>query len=381
MPKDKTKISLNFVFLSLIRIFLIVLVYASISSNRRLILFSVSTIFILSFLPYLYKKLFKKDCLSLVNTIILLSVFVFFSFWEIKGAHWKGIFFPVLMNILEALVIGLLGFTLVYSFFSYHKISENYLIISLLAFSLSFSIGTILELSEILLDKLFNFNIHASGVYGVQGDLAIYLFGSILVSFFGYYSLKNGKTVFISKLIGNLIEKNKKRFRTKDNSDNSQEEIINLIKKGESDKLEFKSSLRKNLHTQAFDKQIEHAVLKTINAYLNSNDGTLLIGVSDKGEIVGIEHDQFESEDSARRYLLQRFKDFIGIEFSEFIKADIIKIGDKKVMRIDCKKSNKETFVKSGNDEIFYVRHGSLSTPLSGSSLLKYIENNFRNKR
>jgi hypothetical protein len=35
---------------------------------------------------------------------------------------------------------------------------------------------------------------------------------------------------------------------------------------------------------------------------------------------------------------------------------------------------------QNGNEEEFYVRRGQHSMPLSGSSLLKYIENKFRKK-
>ena len=39
---------------------------------------------------------------------------------------------------------------------------------------------------------------------------------------------------------------------------------------------------------------IEHAVLKTITAFLNTDGGALLVGVSDDGIISGIEKDGFQ---------------------------------------------------------------------------------------
>jgi hypothetical protein len=47
---------------------------------------------------------------------------------------------------------------------------------------------------------------------------------------------------------------------------------------------------------------------------------------------------------------------------------------------MDSERSRKESFIKNGKDEQFYIRQGALSMPLTGSSLLKYIETNFRNK-
>ena len=70
----------------------------------------------------------------------------------------------------------------------------------------------------------------------------------------------------------------KKEFIEFYNPNKSPEEIIELIKKGENDCLEFKSTLRINLHTGDQDKKIEHSALKTLCAMLNSNGGILLIG-------------------------------------------------------------------------------------------------------
>ena len=49
-------------------------------------------------------------------------------------------------------------------------------------------------------------------------------------------------------------------------------EVTALILEGESDHVEFKSTLRCNLHTDKPDKRIENACLKTVAAYLNSTE-------------------------------------------------------------------------------------------------------------
>jgi serine/threonine protein kinase len=84
-----------------------------------------------------------------------------------------------------------------------------------------------------------------------------------------------------------------------------------LVAAGESDTVEFKSSLhhpwgplpdglqiqvdlgRKSLHEamKEVTKALHHSVTKTIAAFLNSEGGTLLIGVDDTGAAVGIESD------------------------------------------------------------------------------------------
>ncbi len=69
------------------------------------------------------------------------------------------------------------------------------------------------------------------------------------------------------------------------------EPVLELIRRGESDRLEFKSSARWNLHTKARDERIELVIAKAVAGFLNSDGGTLLIGVNDDGELVGLAND------------------------------------------------------------------------------------------
>ena len=79
----------------------------------------------------------------------------------------------------------------------------------------------------------------------------------------------------------------------KKHTDDSGEDILSLISKGENSELEFKSNLRWNKKTEKPDKNIELASMKTLAAFLNSDGGTLLIGIDDKGNIVGFNEDRF----------------------------------------------------------------------------------------
>ena len=73
--------------------------------------------------------------------------------------------------------------------------------------------------------------------------------------------------------------------------------VAELVKEREGTTIEFKSTLRTNMHTGEKDPKMELAVLKTIAAFLNMNGGTLIVGVSDDGEPVGVEADKFPDED------------------------------------------------------------------------------------
>ena len=67
--------------------------------------------------------------------------------------------------------------------------------------------------------------------------------------------------------------------------------VEDLVRAGESAKVEFKSSARYNRHSGKRDERLEKAVAKTVAGFLNAEGGVLLIGVADDGSVPGIEDD------------------------------------------------------------------------------------------
>src|SRR5262249_15667689 len=67
--------------------------------------------------------------------------------------------------------------------------------------------------------------------------------------------------------------------------------VEDLIAEGESEELEFKSTLRWDLKEGGVSKKLEDVIMKTVAAFANSQGGTLLIGVDDSGNVLGLESD------------------------------------------------------------------------------------------
>lgn len=153
----------------------------------------------------------------------------------------------------------------------------------------------------------------------------------------------------------------------------SPDQLESRIKEGEGPELEFKSTLRWNLKADRAGKEIELASLKTMVAYLNSDGGTLLIGVEDDGSILGIEADNFPNEDKYLLHFNNLIKQHIGLELSKFILFELMEVHDKKILVVACEKANQPAFLKTGKDEEFYVRVGPGSRKLTMSETLEYI--------
>jgi len=156
--------------------------------------------------------------------------------------------------------------------------------------------------------------------------------------------------------------------------DDLEKNIRELIGKGESKTLEFKSTMRMNLKTNQPGKEIEIAWLKGANAFLNSEGGILLFGVNDAGEFIGIEADNFENEDKCNLHFKNLINQHIGAEFTTYLNFRVLKIGNKTIAFLECIPSQKPVFLKDKNEEHFFIRSGPSSIKLQTSKVLEYIE-------
>ncbi|MEM9823068.1 MAG: RNA-binding domain-containing protein [Bacteroidota bacterium] len=150
-----------------------------------------------------------------------------------------------------------------------------------------------------------------------------------------------------------------------------------LVEGGETEFVEFKSTLRWNKQTNRKDRVIEHAALKTIAAFLNAKGGTLLVGVNDDQEILGLKEDQFVNEDKMLLHLTKLIKDRISPLHIDFVKYSVEPLDDKQVLRIDCQAATLPAYLIDRGDEHFYVRTGPASTSLKLSRVHRYIKMRF----
>ncbi len=154
--------------------------------------------------------------------------------------------------------------------------------------------------------------------------------------------------------------------------------ILGLIEKGESETVEFKSTMRMNLHSRKPGKEIEQAWLKGVSAFLNTNGGTLLLGVTDAGEINGLEQDVFENADKCQLHFKNLIAKGLGVDVSKFIRFSVVPIGGKTVGVVQCVKASRPVYLRDGNKENFYIRNGPSSDALPASRMVDYISENWK---
>jgi len=153
--------------------------------------------------------------------------------------------------------------------------------------------------------------------------------------------------------------------------------VADLVDQGETTTVEFKSTLRTNLHTGEKDPRMELGVLKTLAAFVNASRGTLVIGIADDGEPVGIEADQFASEDKMYLHLVNLIKDRMGAAHMMYLHPRFDDYDGTRVLAVECLRGKSPVFVKDGKLERFYIRTGAATTELSASQTQEFVKQRF----
>ena len=144
--------------------------------------------------------------------------------------------------------------------------------------------------------------------------------------------------------------------------------IVELIGHGENHTLEFKETLQYNIHTSQADANILHSSLKTIAGFLNADGGTLLIGVSDTGDIKGLardlsvlgrnaDNDKFELK--IRNCISGQNSRFrpaaaghVGITFEELSEGTVCRVDVQPLPRTEILHFDNGVYVCDGNQTL-----------------------------
>jgi ActR/RegA family two-component response regulator len=144
--------------------------------------------------------------------------------------------------------------------------------------------------------------------------------------------------------------------------------IADLIKLPESAQLEYKSTLQWDVKQNCKNEALRLSVLKTIAAFLNSEGGTLIIGVEDNQNILGLDQDlsvlSKGTLDQFEQTIVNLIFSGMGASCTQFLKIRFEVVEEKEICAIDVRKSPKPVFLKSSKGLEFYIRAGNTSRSL-----------------
>lgn len=117
---------------------------------------------------------------------------------------------------------------------------------------------------------------------------------------------------------------------------------------------------------------VTDVIKKEIVAFANSEGGTIYIGVSDDGEVVGI-----EDSDKSGLQVSSMVHDNIKPDLSMFVSYRTLNFDGKEVLSIDVERGTNRPYYltnKGLRPEGVYIRHGFSSIPASDSTIRNMIK-------
>ena len=152
--------------------------------------------------------------------------------------------------------------------------------------------------------------------------------------------------------------------------------IERLIESGETEIVEFKSSVKWDYNRGEPNKNLYHAIVKSITAFMNSDGGQLLIGVDDDGNIIGLSKDYATFErpgrDQYKQHITNLISDNIGKEYSDLVVVSICQINEADVCLVKVRRSSEPVYAKDGED--FFIRSGNTVRQLNPIEIVSYNE-------
>ncbi|WP_217433665.1 DUF3320 domain-containing protein [Caulobacter sp. S45] len=159
-----------------------------------------------------------------------------------------------------------------------------------------------------------------------------------------------------------------------------------LIAGGETNRLEFKETLRWDIRLKKINRKLEDVAIKTIAAFTNMEGGVLLIGVQDDGTVVGLASDLACSGDSRDQFELH-LTNLINARFGHAFKASKIRVSfpeaqGRAICRVDVQPSREAVFVSLADQsgavaERLFVRSGNASHEIPPSQIPGFVREHF----
>ncbi|MGI8427357.1 MAG: HsdR family type I site-specific deoxyribonuclease [Actinomycetota bacterium] len=154
--------------------------------------------------------------------------------------------------------------------------------------------------------------------------------------------------------------------------------IEELIANDEDDRIEFKSTARWNLQEGKKDPRMEDAVVKTVAGFLNSDGGTLLIGIGPDRSAVGLDHDYAlvkpPNGDGFVNWLTTRLINALGEAAVARTNARVVVYQEKEICRVNAPSASTPAWVSTAKGtRVLYARMNNSTRAIPEEEIPLYL--------
>ncbi|HEV2071831.1 MAG TPA: type I restriction enzyme endonuclease domain-containing protein, partial [Acidimicrobiales bacterium] len=154
-----------------------------------------------------------------------------------------------------------------------------------------------------------------------------------------------------------------------------------LLADDETRSVEFKQTARWNVNEQKKDKVMEEVIVKTVAGFLNGQGGTLLIGVTDSREPVGLDDDYAlvkpPNADGYVGWLDTLLEASLGHAGAHRVQIRVEVVGGRDVCRLDVPASSRPIWAKGKAGDVLYERRNNSTRVVPAGEIDVFLAERF----
>jgi type I restriction enzyme R subunit len=158
--------------------------------------------------------------------------------------------------------------------------------------------------------------------------------------------------------------------------------LAEIIDNDEDFAVEFKSTARWDVRENRRNKAMEDAVVRTVAGFLNTDGGTLLIGVGPDRAIVGLDLDYTcvkpANGDGFVNWLTTHLTNALGHAPVMRTRARIVMRDGHEICRLDVARSSRPVWAKTSKDDsVFFARMNNSTRALPEPDCSEYVNDHW----
>jgi len=150
-----------------------------------------------------------------------------------------------------------------------------------------------------------------------------------------------------------------------------------ILAAGEGEQVEFKASARWDARLGRVNRALEEAVVHTVAGFLNHAGGTLLIGVSDAGAVVGLQPDcqslKRRDRDGFQQFLMGMIQSRLGGHVCALVHVSFPVVEGVEVCQVVVEPSPAPIYCQDDAVARYFVRTGNTTRQLDVREAIAHV--------
>lgn len=148
--------------------------------------FVASLMFVVSISPHYFKAVHNVHIPTIFIYGVIAFIFCSIMLGQFGGMYDRFHWYDAFLHFLSALVLGIVGFLMMYVFYSVNKLKLPLLLVVTFSFCFAVTIGVMWKIIEYFIDLTLGTNMQVSSLDDTMIDLMVNSLGALISSVIGY---------------------------------------------------------------------------------------------------------------------------------------------------------------------------------------------------